>query len=104
VKIGDYWDDGIIDKVVELLREYQDLFPSKFLDLKGIIDDFGIMKITLKMNAKPTKQRPYLLNPKHKEKVHQELDKMLEAGIIEHIEESDWVSSMVVQEKKKKEK
>ena len=30
-KIKDYWGDATIDKDVELLRKYQDLFPSKFL-------------------------------------------------------------------------
>jgi len=39
---------------------------------------------------------------KYKEKVHKELDKMLIARIIEPMEESDWVSPMVVQEKKQK--
>jgi len=82
-KIGDYWDDAIVDKVVELLREYQDLFPTKFTDLKGIIRNLGMMKIMLKPDAKPVKQRPYRLNPKYKEKVHLELDKMLAPGIIE---------------------
>jgi len=32
--------------------------------------------------------------------VQKELDKMLEVGIIEPVEESNWVSPMVVQEKK----
>lgn len=53
--IRDYWDDAILDKVVELLCEYQDLFPTKFSNLKGIVDDLGIMKITLKLDAKPIK-------------------------------------------------
>jgi hypothetical protein len=92
----------MVDKVAELLREYQDLFPTKFTDLKGIIGDLGVMKITLKPDAKPVKQRPYRLNLKYKEKVCLELDKMLVAGIIEPVEESDWVSPMVVQEKKQK--
>eukprot|EP00253_Pinus_taeda_P031878 PITA_31878 len=69
-------------------------------DLKGIIRDLGVMKIMLKPNAKPVKQRPYRLNPKYKEKFYLELDKMLAAEIIEPLEESDWVSPMVVQEKK----
>jgi len=34
--------------------------------------------------------------------VRQELDKMLEAGIIELVEESNWVIPMVVQKKKQK--
>jgi len=49
------------------------------------------------------KKRPYRLNLKYKEKVHKELDKMLEARINEPVEESDWESPMVVQEKKKQE-
>jgi len=64
--------------------------------LKGIIGDLGVMKITLKSDAKPVKQRPYRLNPKYKEKVCLEIDKMLAASIIEHVEEFDWVSPMVV--------
>ena len=52
--------------------------------------------MTLKSNAKPVKQRPYHLNPKYKEKVCLELDKMLKVGIIEPMEEFDWVSPMVV--------
>lgn len=84
-KIRDYWDDAIVDKVVELFLEYQDIFPTKFLDLKGIIGDLGVMKITLKLDVKLVKQRPYCLNPKYKEKICLELDKMLEAGIIELI-------------------
>jgi hypothetical protein len=35
--VGDYWDAATIDKITELLHEYQDLFPlTKFTDMKGI--------------------------------------------------------------------
>jgi hypothetical protein len=59
----------------------------------------GVMKIPLKPYARPVKQRPYILNPKYKEKMKIELDRMLEAGIIEHVEDSEWISPMVVQDK-----
>ena len=55
-----------MDKVVELLLEYQDLFPTKFTDLKGIIRYLGVMKITLKPDVKLVKQRLYRLNLKYK--------------------------------------
>jgi len=58
VKIGDYWDDTMVDKVVEFLHEYQDLFPTKFTDLKAIIMDLAIMNITLKPDVKLVNQRP----------------------------------------------
>ena len=87
--LDDYWDNAMVDKVVELLREYQDLFLTNITDLKGIISDLGMMKITLKPNAKPFKQTPCCLNPKNKEKVPVELEKMLSVGIIEPVEESN---------------
>lgn len=98
--IGDYWDGETINKVTDLLHEYQELFPTKFSDMKGIVGDLGVMKIPLQPDVKPVKQRPYRLNPKYKEKVRKERDKIIEARIIEPMEESEWVSPMVVQEKK----
>ena len=85
--IGDYWDKEMVSKVTELLHEYQDVFPMKLSEMKGILGDIGVIKITLRADAKPVKQRPYRLNPKYKEKVRVELDKMLEAGIMEVVED-----------------
>ncbi len=59
----------MVDKVPDLLREYQDLFPTNVSDLKGIVSDLGVMNITLKLDVKPVKQHCYRLNPKYKEKV-----------------------------------
>jgi len=67
--------------------------------MNGIKGPMGEMKIPLKADARPVKQRPYRLNPKYKQKVKIELDSMLEAGIIEPVEESEWINPMVVQDK-----
>jgi len=64
--------------------------------MKGFKGPMGEMSIPLKLDARPFKQRPYRLNPKYKEKVKIELDRMLEEGIIEPVEESEWISPMVV--------
>jgi hypothetical protein len=53
MQIGDYWNDETIEKVVELLWEYQDLFPTTFSYMKGIAGDLGEMNITLIPRAKP---------------------------------------------------
>ena len=63
------------------------MFLTKFSEMKGILGDIGVIKIPLKPDAKPMKQCPYRMNPKYKEKVRMELDKMLAAGIIEAVEE-----------------
>lgn len=43
--VGDYWDEETISQVVELLKEYKDIFPSVFLAMKGIAGDLREMKI-----------------------------------------------------------
>ena len=67
--------------------------------MKGILGDLGEMKILLKPYAKPMQQRPHRFNPRYKERVKDELDQMQDAGIINPIEESKWISPMVVQDK-----
>lgn len=54
--IIDYWDEDTVGKVSKLLHEYQELFLMKFTELKGIVCDLGVMKITLKPNEKLVKQ------------------------------------------------
>jgi hypothetical protein len=86
--IRDYWDEQTIERITELLHEYSDLFPTTFTEMKGITGELGEMKIPLKPKARTVRQRPYRLNPVYKQKVKAKIDKMLEAGIIEPIEES----------------
>jgi hypothetical protein len=53
--VGDYWDDATISKIKELLHEYQDLFSTKFIDMKGIKGPMGEMGILLKPDVRPMK-------------------------------------------------
>ena len=53
--IGDYWDDQIVGKITDLLHEFQDLFPTKFCEMKGNVGNLGEMKIPLNPDAKPIK-------------------------------------------------
>jgi hypothetical protein len=39
--IGDYWDEQTVEIIIELLREYSDLFPTKFTEVKGIAEELG---------------------------------------------------------------
>jgi hypothetical protein len=69
--------------------------------MKGLVGDIGEMKIPLNPKERHIRQRSYILNPIYKEKVEIEIDKMLQAGLIELVEESEWINPMVVQENKK---
>jgi len=67
--IGDYWDSETMEKIIELLRKYNDLFPTTFSEMKGVAGKLGEMKIPLRPDAKPVRQRLYRLNPIYKKKV-----------------------------------
>ena len=54
--IGYYWDEETVMKITDLLHEYQDLFPTNFSEMKGIVGDLWEMKIPLRPDAKPSKQ------------------------------------------------
>ena len=75
-------------KIMDPLHEFQDNFLMGFSEMKGILGDLGKMKILLNPDAKPVHQRPYQLNPWYKDCVKAKIDQILDAGIIEPIEES----------------
>ena len=45
--IGHYWDDKAITNITDLLHEYQDLFPTNFSEMRGIVGELGEMTIPL---------------------------------------------------------
>jgi hypothetical protein len=40
-RIGDYWDEKIVESITDLLCEYSDLFPTTFIEMKGIAKELG---------------------------------------------------------------
>ena len=60
---------------------------ATFSEMKGLTRELGEMKIPLKLETRPIRQRPYKLNPIYKEKVKEKLDKMLEVGVIEPVDQ-----------------
>ena len=61
-------------------------------DLKGISPTLCQHKINLKADAKPVRDPQQRVNPKMKEVVRKEILKLLEAGIIYPVADSEWVS------------
>jgi hypothetical protein len=98
--VGDYWDEKTSQEILSFLREYEGLFPKTFSELNGMKGGMGEIKIELKLGSKPVRHRPYHLNPRLKEKVKKDIDKMLEACLIFVLEEAEWASPIVIQRKK----
>lgn len=100
VSIGDYWDEQTTKHIFDLLREYENLFSFPIMKLKWIKGHLEEMKIILKLDAKLVKHHPYRLNPRVKEKVKKDIDKVLESELIFLVDEAELVSLIVIQNKK----
>ena len=48
--------------LIETLKEYRDVFSWSYKDLKGVDPTIGQHTISMKEDARPTKQRPYTYN------------------------------------------
>ena len=47
-KIGYYWSEEKTTKIVNLLKEFQDVFSRDYKHLKGLVHEMGEMKIDIK--------------------------------------------------------
>jgi hypothetical protein len=83
-----YLDNQTVERITYLLHEYSDLFLVIFSKMKELTGELGEMRIPLKPKARPIRQIPYRRNPVYKQKVKARIDKMLEDGVIEPMEES----------------
>ena len=64
------------------------MFPWSFEDMKGLDPAFCQHQINLHKNAKPIQQCRYRLNPNYAIKVTEEIDKLLNVGLIRPMKKS----------------
>ena len=82
--------------MLELLKEYKDVFAWSHEDMKGLDPKFYPHKINLSTDAKPVQQRRYRMNPNYVAHVKEEIDKLLKAGFIWPVKQATWLSPIVV--------
>ena len=93
-------DNNERQSYVSLLSEFSDVFAWSPSDLTGISPKLGEHRIDLVEGAVPVRQRQYWLNPRYSLMVKEDIDRLLEAGFIYPIVNSEWVSPIVVVPKK----
>jgi hypothetical protein len=83
-----------------LLKEFKDVFSWTYKDLKGILLELAQHRIELNTSIPPAHQARYKLNLNHVVVVKHDIDKLLVARFIQPIEETRWLSPIVVIPKK----
>ena len=80
------------ERLLKTLKKHRAAIGYTLDDLKGISPTLCQHKIKLEEDAKPVIDHQRRLNPKIKEVVRKEILKLLEAGIIYPVADSEWVS------------
>jgi hypothetical protein len=87
-------------RLMKLLIEYKEAFAWDYMDMKGISSELCTHHIYIKEECQPIFQPQRRMNPNLKEIVKEELQKLLNAGFIYPISDSEWVSPLVIVPKK----
>lgn len=95
VYIGKRISPTIGKMLIALLRKYKDVFTWPYDDIKEYKEDFFQHEIRLKPDEKPYRKKQRPANPTFQPKLHEELMKLREGGIIKPIIYSTWVSNLV---------
>ncbi|XP_042396837.1 uncharacterized protein LOC121986983 [Zingiber officinale] len=88
------------EKLLHVLRMHIKAIGYTIEDIKGISPSLCMHRILLEKDFKPSVERQRRLNPNMKEVVKKEVLKLLDAGIIYPISDSEWVSPVHVVPKK----
>ncbi|XP_057770694.1 uncharacterized protein LOC130990481 [Salvia miltiorrhiza] len=89
-----------LDSLLRVLRKHKSAIGWSISDLKGISPSVCMHRILLDDDARPRAQPQRRLNPIMQEVVRKEVLKLLDAGIIYAISDSEWVSPTQVVSKK----
>jgi len=80
------------EKLLDVLNEHKKVLGWTIADIKGISPSKVMHQIHLEENAKTSRESQRWLNPVLKEVVRAEIIKLLDAGIIYPIFDSQWVN------------
>ncbi|GJV54441.1 reverse transcriptase domain-containing protein [Tanacetum coccineum] len=85
-------DEDEKDQLLTVLKSHKRAIAWKISDIKGIDPQFCTHKILMEDDFKPQVQHQRRVNPKIHEVIKKEVIKLLDAGLIYPISDSQWVS------------
>ena len=87
-------------RLIQLLKEHKGAFAWEYTDMRGIPSNLCTHHIYIKSDSRPVCQPQRRMNPNLRDIVKEEIQKLLEAGFIYPISDSEWVSPLVIVPKK----
>jgi hypothetical protein len=87
-------------ELIALLKEYVDCFAWNYTEMPGLSRELVEHRLPIKDGFKPYKQHPCRFNSTIYDQVIEEVNRLLQAGFIQSCRYAEWVSNIVLVEKK----
>src|ERR1044072_6208721 len=100
VNIGASLNSNVKGKLIDLLKEYVDVFAWSYQDMPSLDTSIVEHHLPLKLECSPVKQRLRRLHPDMADKIKKEVQKQLDAGFLFTSEYPQWLANIVPVSKK----
>ncbi|XP_027120344.2 uncharacterized protein [Coffea arabica] len=99
IRVGICLPDSVKKGMVDLLREYRDVFAWAADEVQGVPHHLMLHELNVDPQARPVKQKRRHLGPERSRAIGEEVDKLLPAKIIREIQYPTWLSNPVMVKK-----
>jgi len=100
IKIGASLDPTVKKQIIELLKEYVDIFAWSYRDMPGLDTDIVVHRLPLKLECPRVKQKLRITRPDMALKIKEEVQKQIDAGFLVTSEYPQWLANIVPVPKK----
>ena len=94
IKVGGSLDPEIKKDLIELLREYNDIFAWSHEEMPGIPLSLATHRLVVDTTFKPVKQKRRHFTTERNTAVQEEVDKLLKAGFIRESRYPKWIANV----------
>jgi hypothetical protein len=88
------------DEMIGLLKEYSDCFAWNYIEMSGLSREIVEHRLPIKSSFRPFKQKARTFHPDRLPRIKDEIHRLLEANFIRPCRYAEWVSNIVLVEKK----
>jgi hypothetical protein len=88
------------EHICNILREFIDCFPCDYTEMPGLSRDLVEHVLPIKRGFKAFKQPVQNFNPELDDRIKEEVECLLQAGFIRTCRYAEWISNIVLIEKK----
>ena len=100
MKIGTHIANDIRQGLIELLREFKDIFAWSYQDMPGLNTDIVVHRLPIRQDCKLVQQKLRRMRLNIMLKIRDEVKKQFDVGFLQEVKYSEWVANIVLVPKK----